>query len=235
MIVIECAHSLIASDLDSGGKKSKLHISQRPQKGQWMNGDYPDIWRLWMKGWTRGSRLPRWWRPPCDIRPGRTAQGCVVHPDKGHLKYKYKSCTNTNTSLTTVNTKHCTCTCASPTNTVRSKIRGQHFVTKHHHGQWAPSWARSQKCFVGFSWQMRCRIFNNQRDDFSNKFLGAAAHGVASTTWAGWLHQSPDLKSKSLNFHKLPFLHHFVVQCFFFFTIFGLGADVFHKTPPKNK
>ena len=80
----------------------------------------------------------------------------------------------------------------------------------HETPSWAPpGWARSQKCFVGFSWQMRCRIFNNQRDDFSNKFLGAAAHGVASTTWAGWLHQSPDLKSKSLNFHKLPFL-----QCF---------------------
>ena len=78
----------------------------------------------------------------------------------------------------------------------------------------APSWARSHKCFVGFSWQMRCRIFNNQRDDFSNKFLGAAAHGVASTTWAGWLHQSPDLKSKSPNFHKLPFLHHFVTYNF---------------------
>ena len=118
-------------------------------------------------------------------------------------------------SLTTVNAKHCTCSYISPTNTMRSKIRGQHFVTKHHHGQWAPpGWARSHKCFVGFSWQMRCRIFNNQRDDFSNKFLGAAAHGVASTTWAGWLHQSPDLKSKSLNFHKLPFLRHFVVQCF---------------------
>ena len=117
-------------------------------------------------------------------------------------------------SLTTANAKHCTCTCTSPTNTMRSRIRGQHFVTNTIMGTPTRSWARSHKFFVGFSWQMRCRIFNNQRDDFSNKFLGAAAHGVASTTWAGWLHQSPDLKSKSLNFHKLPFLRHFVVQCF---------------------